>query len=65
MSVNEVYKKVRHYVHSVDVLVGVHVVKRHAIVDVQCVLVIRVVIGVHVIELSVPVVQFYFCTLSS
>ena len=33
---------------SVDVLVGVHVVKRHAIVDVQCVLVIRVVIGVHV-----------------
>ena len=33
-------------VHSVDVLVSV--VKRHAIVDVQCVLVIRVVIGVHV-----------------
>ena len=32
-------------VHSVDVLV--RVVKRHAIVDVQCVLVIRVVIGVH------------------
>ena len=33
-------------VHSVDVLVNV--VKRHAIVDVWCVLVIRVVIGVHV-----------------
>ena len=33
-------------VHSVDVLVSV--VKRHAIVDVQCVLVIRVVIYVHV-----------------
>ena len=33
-------------VHSVDVLVSV--VKRHAIVDVRCVLVIRVVIGVHV-----------------
>ena len=33
-------------VHSVDVLVSV--VKRHAIVDVQCVHVIRVVIGVHV-----------------
>ena len=32
--------------HSVDVLVSV--VKRHAIVDVQCVLVIRVVIGVHI-----------------
>ena len=30
-------RQVRHYVHSVDVLVGVHVVKRHAIVDVQCV----------------------------
>ena len=38
-------------VHSVDVLVSV--VKRHAIVDVQCVLVICVVIGVHV-----PLVQF-------
>ena len=33
-------------VHSVDVLVSV--VKRHATVDVQCVLVIRVVIGFHV-----------------
>ena len=34
----------------------VHVVKRHAIVDVQCVLVIRVVIGVHIVVLSVPLV---------
>ena len=58
-------RQVRHYVHSVDVLVGVHVVKRHAIVDVQCVLVIRVVIGVHIVVLSVPVAQFYFSTLSS
>ena len=33
-------------VHSVDVLVSV--VQRHAVVDVQYVLVIRVVIGVHV-----------------
>ena len=33
-------------VHSVDVLVNV--VKRHVIVNKQCVLVIRVVIGVHV-----------------
>ena len=32
-------------VHSVDVVVSV--AKRHAIVDVQCVLVTRVVIGVH------------------
>ena len=43
-------------VHFVDVLVSV--VKRHAIVDVQCVLVIRVAIGVHV-----PLVKFYFSTL--
>ena len=42
--------------HSVDVFVGVHVAKRHAIVDVQCVLVIRVVIGVHIVVLSVPLV---------
>ena len=60
MSVDEVYKRVRHYVHSVDVLVGVHVVKHHAIVDVQCVLVIRVVIGVHIVVLSVPLVVVHF-----
>ena len=46
--------------HSVDVLVGVHVVKRHAIVDVQCVLVIRVVIIVHVVVLSVPLIVVHF-----
>ena len=46
--------------HSVDVLVGVHVVKRHAIVDVQCVLVIRVVIGVHIVVLSVPLIVVHF-----
>ena len=60
MSVDEVYKKVRHYVRSVDVLVGVHVVKRHAIVDVQCVLVIRVVIGVHIVVLSVGLIVVHF-----
>ena len=32
-----------------DVLVGVHVVQRHAIVDVQCVLVVRVVIDVQIL----------------
>ena len=42
--------------HSVELFVDVHVVKRHAIVDVQCVLVIRVVIGAHVVVLSVPLV---------
>ena len=36
-----------------NVLVDVHVVIRHAIVDVLCVLVIRVVIGVHIVVLSV------------
>ena len=56
MTVDEVCKKVRHYKHSVDVLVGVQVVKRHAIVDVQCVLVVRVVIGVHIVALSVPLI---------
>ena len=45
--------------HSVNVLVGVHVVKRHAIGEVRCNVVISVVIGVHVL-LLVPLVQFYF-----
>ena len=39
-------------VHSVDVLVNV--VKRHAIVDVRCSVVISVVIGICLFELSVP-----------
>ena len=42
---------------------GVHVVKRHATVDVQCVLVIRVVIGVHIVMLSVPLVVVHFVVL--
>ena len=46
--------------HSVEVLVGVRTVKRHAIVDVQCVLVIRVVIGVNIVVLSVPLVVVHF-----
>ena len=45
--------------HSVNVLVGVHVVKRHAGGEVRCNVVIFVVIGVHVL-LLVPLVQFYF-----
>ena len=44
--------------HSVNVLVGVHVVKRHASGEVRCNVVISVVIGVHVL-LLVPLVQFY------
>ena len=41
---------------SVELFVDVHVVKRHAIVDVLCVLVIRVVIGVRIVVLSVPLI---------
>ena len=41
---------------SVELFVDVHVVKRQAVVDVQCVLVIRVVIGVHFVVLSVPLI---------
>ena len=62
MSVDEVYKEQDYAccAHSVDVLVGVHVVKRHEIVDVQCVLVVNVVINVHIVVLSVPLVVVHF-----
>ena len=43
-----------------DVLVGVHVVKRHAIVNVLCHLVVNVVIGVHIVVLFGPA---YCCPL--
>ena len=42
--------------HSVELFVEVHDVKRHAIVDVLCRPVVNVVIGVHVFVLSVPLV---------
>ena len=41
---------------SVELFVDVHVVKRHAIVDVLCRPVVNVVIGVHFVVLSVPLV---------
>ena len=41
---------------SIELFVGVHVVKRHAIVDVPCRPIVNVVIGVHIVVLSVPVV---------
>ena len=41
---------------SVELFVDVHVVIRHAIVDVLCGPVVNVVIGVHVFVLSVPLV---------
>ena len=39
---------------SVELLVDVHVVKRHAIVDVLCRPVVNVVIGVHIVVLLSP-----------
>ena len=39
-----------------ELFVDVHVVIRHVIVDVLCVLVIRVVTGVHIVVLLVPLV---------
>ena len=39
-----------------ELFVEVHDVKRHAIVDVLCRPVVNVVIGVHIVVLSVPIV---------
>ena len=46
--------------HSVNVLVSVLNVQCHASGEVRCSVVISVVIGICLIELSVPLVQFYF-----
>ena len=46
--------------HSVELFVDVHVVKRHAIVDVLCRPVVNVVIGVHIVMLSVPLVVVHY-----
>ena len=53
-----------------EVLVGIRIVKCHAIVDVLCHAVIRVVIGVHVLLLPPLIVahfvsQFSYCISSS
>ena len=48
---------------SVELFVDVHVVKRHAIVDVLCRPVVNVVIGVHIVVLSVPLVVVHFVVL--
>ena len=45
--------------HSVELFVEVHDVKRHAIVDVLCRPVVNVVIGVHIVVLSVPIVVHF------
>ena len=47
---------------SVDVLVSVLNVQCHASGEVRCSVVISVVIGICLIVLSVPLVQFYFST---
>ena len=48
------------HVHSVELFVEVHDVKRHAIVDVLCCPVVNVLIGVHIIVLFVPHVVVHF-----
>ena len=47
-------RQVRHYVHSVELFVQVHYVKRRAIGDVLCRPFVNVVIGVHIVMLFVP-----------
>ena len=53
-------RQVRHDVHSVELFVEVHDVRRHAIVDVLCGPVVNVVIGVHSVVLFVPHVVVHF-----
>ena len=48
---------------SVELFVDVHVVKRHAIVDVLCRPVVNVVIGVHIVVLFFPHVVVHFVVL--
>ena len=63
MSMDEVYEAdetMRACAHSVNVLVSVLNVQCHASGEVRCSVVISVVINICLIELSVPLVQFYF-----
>ena len=48
---------------SVELFVDVHVVKRHAIVDVLCRPVVNIVIGVHIVVLFVPLDVVHFVVL--
>ena len=48
---------------SVELFVDVHVVKRHAIVDVLCRPVVNLVIVVHIVVLFVPLVVAHFVVL--
>ena len=60
MEVYEADETMRACAHSVNVLVGVLNVRCHASSEVRCSVVISVVIGICLNELSVPLVQFYF-----
>ena len=63
MSMDEVYEAdetMRACALSVNVLVGVLNVQSHASGEVQCSVVLSVVIDICLLELSVPLVQFYF-----
>ena len=48
---------------SVELFVDVHVMKRHAIIDVLCRPVVNVVIGVHIVMLFVPHVVVHYVVL--
>ena len=56
MSVMKWHKDETTRARSVELFVDVHIVKRHAIVDVLCRPVVSVVIGVHIVAHSVPLV---------
>ena len=54
-------RQVRHHAHSVELFAEVRDVKRHEIVDVLCRPVVNVVIGVHIVVLSVPLIVVHIC----
>ena len=63
MSVMKCARNKTTYARSVELFVDVHVVKRHAIVDVLCRPVVNIVIGVHIVVLFVPLVVVHFVVL--
>ena len=63
MSVMKCAKNKTTGARSVELFVDVHVVQRHAIVDVLYHAVVNVVIGVHIVVLSVPLVVVHFVVL--
>ena len=63
VSVMECAKNKTTCARSVGLFVNVHVLKRHAIVDVLCRSFVNVVIGVHIVVLFVPLVEVHFVVL--